>query len=190
VFSKNRERLLAGDVAQELVACVVEQARALTLLPGEQFTVDGTLIEAWDSHKSFQPKDESNKDGGNDSNANSRNDSNRSGGFRGHPRRNDTHRSFIDPEARCIASPRQESRLAFLGNVMMDHRHSIAVNTMLTEANGRAEREAALAMAKVLGHSPCGAEHLRPQQPHRPTNHSAQWLSAEPKESQARRTGL
>jgi transposase len=143
VFSKNRERLLAGEVAHEFFACVVEQARALKLLSDEHFTVDGTLIEAWASHKSFKPKDESNKDGGNDSNGN--------GDFRGQQRRNDTHQSTTDPEAKLYRkSNGQESRLAFLGHVMMDNRHGIAIDTMLTEANGRAEREAALAMAKHL----------------------------------------
>src|SRR5205085_9341542 len=88
VFSKNRERLLAGDVAHEFFACVVEQARALKLLSDEHFTVDGTLIEAWASHKSFQPKDGSGNDDGGE------------GGFRGQTRRNDTHQSTTDPEAK------------------------------------------------------------------------------------------
>jgi transposase len=136
VFSKNRERLLAGDVAQELFACVVEQARALKLLSEEHFTVDGTLIEAWASHKSFKPKG-----GGKDP----------GGDFRGQTRRNDTHRSTTDPEAKLYRkSNGQESKLAFLGHAMMDNRHGLVVDTRLTEANGRAEREAALAMAKHL----------------------------------------
>ena len=136
VFSKNRERLLAGDVAQELFACVVEQARALKLLSDEHFTVDGTLIEAWASHKSFKPKG-----GGKDP----------GGDFRGQTRRNDTHRSTTDPEAKLYRkSNGQESKLAFLGHAMMDNRHGLVVDTRLTEANGRAEREAALAMAKHL----------------------------------------
>lgn len=136
VFSKNRERLLAGDVAHELFACVVEQARALKLLSDEHFTVDGTLIEAWASHKSFKPK----KDGGDDSD-----------NFRGHTRRNDTHQSTTDPEARLYRKGHgQESRMAYLGHVMMDNRHGIAIDTLLTEASGRAEREAALAMAADL----------------------------------------
>jgi transposase len=140
VFSKNRERLLAGDVAQEFFACIVEQARALKLLSDEHFTVDGTLIEAWASHKSFKPKDGS---GGDDANG--------EGGFRGQKRRNDTHQSATDPEAKLYRkSNGQESKLAFLGHVMMDNRHGIAVDALLTEANGRAESEAALAMARQL----------------------------------------
>jgi transposase len=143
VFSKNRERLLAGDVAHELFACVVEQARELKLLSDEHFTVDGTLIEAWASHKSFKPKDKSNKDSGNDSN--------NSGDFRGQKRRNDTHQSTTDPEAKLYRkSNGQESKLAFLGHAMMDNRHGLVIDTRLTEANGRAEREAALAMAAHL----------------------------------------
>ena len=135
VFSKNRERLLAGDVAHELFACVVEQARALKLISEEHFTVDGTLIEAWASHKSFRPKD------GGDDNDN----------FRGHTRRNDTHQSTTDPEAKLYRKGGgQESRMAYLGHVMMDNRHGIAIDTLLTQANGRAEREAALAMAAHL----------------------------------------
>jgi transposase len=135
VFSKNRERLLAGDVAHELFACVVEQARALKLLSDEHFTVDGTLIAAWASHKSFRPKE-----GGDD------NDS-----FRGQTRRNDTHQSTTDPEAKLYRKGGgQESRMAYLGHVMMDNRHGIAIDTLLTQANGRAEREAALAMAAHL----------------------------------------
>jgi transposase len=136
VFSKNRERLLAGDVAHELFACVVEQARALKLLSDEHFTVDGTLIEAWASHKSIKPKD-----GGNDP----------GGDFRGQTRRNDTHQSTTDPEAKLYRKGHgQESQLAYLGHVMMDNRHGIAIDTLLTEANGRAERDAALAMAAHL----------------------------------------
>jgi transposase len=136
VFSKNRERLLAGDVAHELFACVVEQARALKLLSDEHFTVDGTLIEAWASHKSFKPKD-----GGDDEGTD----------FRGQKRRNDTHQSTTDPEAKLYRKGNgQESKLAFLGHAMMDNRHGLVVDTRLTEANGRAEREAALAMAAHL----------------------------------------
>jgi transposase len=138
VFSKNRERLLAGDVAQEFFACVVEQARALRLLSDEHFTVDGTLIEAWASQKSFRPKDGSD-DSGED-------------GFRGQKRRNDTHRSTTDPEAKLYRkSNGQEAKLSYLGHVLIDNRHGLAVDAALTEANGRAEREAALAMARRLG---------------------------------------
>jgi len=138
VFSKNRERLLAGDVAQEFFACVVEQARALRLLSDEHFTVDGTLIEAWASQKSFRPKDGSDDSG--------------EGRFRGQKRRNDTHRSTSDPEAKLYRkSNGQEAKLSYLGHILIDTRHGLAVDAALTEANGRAEREAALEMARSLG---------------------------------------
>ena len=140
VFSKNRERLLEGDVAQELFACVVEQARALRLLSDEHFTVDGTLIEAWASHKSFRPN-----------NGRADGDDKGEGGFRGQKRRNDTHQSTTDPQAKLYRkSNGQESRLAYLGHVLIDNRHGLAVDTELTEAHGRAERDAALVMAARL----------------------------------------
>jgi len=136
VFSKNRERLLAGDVAREFFACVVEQARALRLLSDDHFTVDGTLIEAWASQKSFRPKDGSDDD--------------TAGGFRGQKRR--THRSTTDPEAKLYRKGNgQEAKLSYLGHVLIDNRHGLAVDATLTEANGRAEREAALKMARRLG---------------------------------------
>lgn len=137
VFSKNRERLLAGDVADEFFACVVEQARTMRLLSDEHFTVDGTLIEAWASHKSFKPKDGSDDDG--------------EGGFRGSKRRNDTHHSKTDPDAKLYRkSNGQEAKLSYLGHVVIDNRHGLAVDATLTESNGRAEREAALEMAARL----------------------------------------
>jgi len=137
VFSKNRERLLAGDVAEEFFACVVEQARTMRLLSDEHFTVDGTLIEAWASHKSFRPKDGSDDDG--------------EGGFRGSKRCNDTHRSTTDPEAKLYRKSRgREAKLSYLGHVVIDNRHGLAVDATLTEANGRGEREAALEMAARL----------------------------------------
>ena len=137
VFSKNRERLLSGDVAAEFFGCVVEQARTMRLLSDEHFTVDGTRIEAWASHKSFRPKDGSDDDG--------------EGGFRGSKRRNDTHRSTTDPEAKLYRkSNGQEAKLSYLGHVVIDNRYGLAVDATLTEANGRAEREAALKMAARL----------------------------------------
>ena len=148
VFSKNRERLLAGDVAEEFFACVVEQARTMRLLSDEHFTVDGTLIEAWASHKSFKPKDGSDDDG--------------EGGFRGGKRRNDTHRSTTDPEAKLYRKSKgQEAKLSYLGHVVIDNRHGLAVDATLTAANGRAEREAALKMAARLpgeGRATLGAD--------------------------------
>lgn len=148
VFSKNRERLLAGEIAAEFFACVVDQARALKLLSGEHFTVDGTLIQAWASHKSFRPKDGSDEDG--------------EGGFRGKKRSNDTHRSTTDPESKLYRKGAgQEAKLAYLGHALIENRHGLAVDVELTEANGRAEREAGLEMAKRLrskGRTTLGAD--------------------------------
>ena len=137
VFSKNRERLLAGEIAAEFFACIVEQARALKLLSDEHFTVDGTLIQAWASHKSFRPKDGSDEDG--------------EGGFRGKKRSNETHSSTTDPESKLYRKGAgQEAKLAYLGHALIENRHGLAVDVVLTEANGRAEREAGLEMAKRL----------------------------------------
>lgn len=137
VFSKNRERLLAGEIAAEFFSCVVDQARALGLLSDEHFTVDGTLIQAWASHKSFRPKDGSDEDG--------------EGGFRGKKRSNETHSSTTDPESRLYRKGGgQEAKLAYLGHALIENRHGLAVDVELTEANGRAEREAGLEMAKRL----------------------------------------
>jgi transposase len=142
VFSKNRERLLAGEIAAEFFACIVEQARDLKLLSDEHFTVDGTLIQAWASHKSFRPKDGSDEDG--------------EGGFRGKKRSNETHSSTTDPESKLYRKGAgQEAKLAYLGHALIENRHGLAVDVELTEANGRAEREAGLEMAKRLRRRGC-----------------------------------
>src|SRR5690606_30628998 len=137
VFSKNRERLLDGEIARDFFACVVEQARALELLSDDHFTVDGTLIEAWASHKSFRPKDGSNDSG--------------EGGFRGKKRSNETHHSTTDPDSKLYRKSKgQEAKLAYLGHALIDNRHGLAVDTELTQANGFGEREAGLEMAGRL----------------------------------------
>lgn len=142
VYSKNRERLLDGDVAREFFQQVLGQAQALNLLSDEHFTVDGTLIEAWASQKSFRPKtggDGPPPEGGSNPEVN----------FRGGPRRNDTHASTTDPEARLYKKGKgREARLGYLGHVLMENRNGLAVDTHLTLATGTAEREAALAMVK------------------------------------------
>ena len=138
VFSKNRERLLEGDIANEFFAVVVEQARAMRLLSDEHFTVDGTLIEAWASHKSFQPKDNTDDTGG-------------GGNFHGKKRCNDTHESKTDPEARLFRKGRgKEAKLCYMGHVLTENRNGLVVDVELTSANGRAEREAGLTMASRL----------------------------------------
>jgi transposase len=130
-FSKNRDRLLSEEVARSFFARVREQAREY--ISDEHFTVDGTLIEAWASQKSFQKKE-----GG---------DSADGGNFHGHKRRNDTHASTTDPHAKLYRKGHgQEARLSYLGHVLMENRNGLIVDAMVTEADGTAEREAALLM--------------------------------------------
>jgi transposase len=145
VYSKNRERLLSSDVAGAFFRQVVAQARKLALLSDEHFTVDGTLIEAWASQKSFKPKA-----GGEV--APPAEGSNPALNFRGENRRNDTHQSTTDPEARLYKKAKgQEAKLSYLGHVLMENRHGLVVNTRLTLATGTAEREAAVAMVQRRG---------------------------------------
>ena len=130
VFSKNRDRLLNQEVAEEFFRRVLVQAKPY--LSDEHFTVDGTLIEAWASQKSFQKKD-----GGDD----------QPGQFRGEKRSNQTHESKTDPDARLYRKGGgQEAKLGYLGHVLMENRHGLIVDAMLTQADGAAEREAALLM--------------------------------------------
>ena len=139
VYSKNRERLLNEEIAASFFARVLERARPF--MSDEHFTVDGTLIEAWASQKSFRPKDGSGKPAG-------------AGGevdFKGEKRKNQTHESSTDPEARLWTKSRgSEAKLSYMGHVMMENRNGLLVETFLTEANGRAERDAALLMAEAL----------------------------------------
>lgn len=146
VFTKNRQRLLDGEIAQEFFNKVLSQARAKRLLSDEHFSVDGTLIEAWASQKSFRPKDgDGATGGGTDSGRNAETD------FHGHKRKNDTHESTSDPEARLYKkSTGAEAKLAFLGHVLMENRNGLVVKARLTEASGYAERDAALEMVADL----------------------------------------
>jgi len=139
VFTKNRERLIEGDIAAQFMAAVLNQARVKALLSDEHFSVDGTLIEAWASMKSFRPKD-----GSSEPPAPGRNGER---DFRGEKRSNETHASTTDPDARLYRKgPGQPAKLAYLGHVLMENRHALVVDTRLTLATGTAEREAALAM--------------------------------------------
>jgi transposase len=132
VFSKNRDRLLNEELAREFFALVLERAQAH--LSQEHFTVDGTLIEAWASHKSFQRKDGGTGDGGN---------------FRGQERKNDTHESRTDPDAKLYRkSNGSEAKLSYLGHVMVENRNGLIVEAMVTAADGKAEADAALLMAQ------------------------------------------
>jgi len=142
VFSKNRDRLLDGDVAQAFFAEVLELARAHQLLSDEHFTVDGTLLEAWAGQKSFQRKTEPPSgppvcDNASDGDVD----------FRGERRTNATHESTTDPEARLFKKAKgQEAKLAYLGHVLMENRNGLVVDTRVTQATGTGERDAAEAM--------------------------------------------
>ncbi len=143
-FSKNRERLIASDVAAAFFGCILKQAGAAGLLSDEHFTVDGTLIEAWASLKSFRPKE------GPPPSTGGRNPE---VDFRGERRTNASHVSTTDPEARLATkSPGQTAKLCYLGHVLMDNRHGLVAAPALTLATGTAEREAAMAMLDTWPH--------------------------------------
>jgi hypothetical protein len=144
VFSKNRERLMAGQVAKTFFDEILEQARSRRLLSEEHFTVDGTLIEAWAGQKSFRPKTEPEAEPPADP-------GNPTVDFHGEKRTNETHASTTDPEARLYKKGRgKEAKLAFLGHALMENRNGLVVDTRLTEATGTAERSAAVEMLEGL----------------------------------------
>lgn len=150
-FSKNRERLLAHQVTQVFFHRVVERARAAELMSTEHFTVDGTLIEAWASLKSFQPKSEPAlaQRSRNQRKARRRRHRrrNRSVNFRGQQRRNDTHQSATDPEARLMRKGNgKEARLSLSAHALMENRNGLLVDFRVAEASGLAERRVALEM--------------------------------------------
>jgi transposase len=139
VFSKNRERLLNEEIAEAFFQRVLGIAQPY--LSDEHFTVDGTLMEAWASHKSFRPKDEELRPG----------DGNREVNFHGKSRSNSTHQSTTDPEARLYKKSKgSEAKLSYLGHGLMENRNGLLVRTCVTRADGTAERDAALAMAKKM----------------------------------------
>lgn len=147
-FTANRERLLNHDIARQLFAAVVEQARGAGLVSAEHFSVDGTLIEAWASMKSFRAKDGSDAEpadvkGGRGRNAWTN--------FRGKTRKNDTHASTTDPEARLIRKGRgKEAKLSFMAHALMENRNGLLVDFRISEATGTAEREAAIDMLEAM----------------------------------------
>jgi transposase len=143
VFSKNQERFLDSDLAAAFFARILEQAAAAGLLSDEHFTVDGTLIEAWASLKSFRPKDTPPPEGGGGRNPEV--------DFHGEKRLNRTHASTTDPEARLFKKGKgKEAKLCFMGHVLMENRHGLVVSPRLTAATGTAEREAAEDMVGAL----------------------------------------
>lgn len=145
VFTKNRDRLLDGEVAEAFFNGVLEEARKRKLLSDEHFTVDGTLIEAWASLKSFQKKKgrPSNRDD---------DPGNPTVNFHGEKRKNDTHESTTDPESRLFTkSSGQTAKLSYMGHCLMENRNGLVVDARLTLATGTAERDAALEMLEELG---------------------------------------
>ena len=152
VFSKNRDRLLNQEVAQQFFATV--KAKAQGLMSDEHFTVDGTLIEAWASHKSFQRKDTTTSQG-----------RGAGGNFHGEKRTNDTHESKTDPEARLYKkSAGQEAKLSYLGHVLVENRNGLIAAAMTTQADGLAERDAALLLLQDLRKAARPAHHGRRRQ--------------------------
>lgn len=144
VFTKNRNRLLEGEVAREFLYEVVSQAQAKGLTSDEHFTVDGTLIEAWASLKSFQPKDRKQGPPSDDP-------GNPTVNFHGEKRSNDTHESTTDADARLARKGNgKEARLSYNGNLLTENRNGLIVGTELFQANGTAERDAALMMLERI----------------------------------------
>jgi transposase len=134
-FSKNRERLQRGDIFPKFMTRLLNHPAVKPLLSDEHFSVDGTLIEAWASQKSFRPKDGGDSEGTN---------------FHGQRRKNDTHASVTDPESRLYRKAAgREAKLCYMGHVTMDNRHGLAVAGVVTQANGTAERQASEAMLKA-----------------------------------------
>jgi len=143
-FTKNRDRLLEAAVAKEFLAQVVEQARVAGLISDEHFTVDGTLLEAWASLKSFQPKDKQDGPPPDDT-------GNPTVDFHGQKRSNDTHESKTDPDALLARKGKgKEAKLSYNGDLLIENRNGLIVNAELLQANGRAERDAALVMLEQL----------------------------------------
>lgn len=134
-FTKNRDRLQEGDVFESFMTRLLNLPEVKPLLSDEHFSVDGTLVEAWASHKSFRPKDGGGGDGVN---------------FHGQKRKNDTHESVTDPESRLYRKAQgREAKLCYMGHAMMENRNGLAVAGRVTQANGTAERRASEAMLKA-----------------------------------------
>jgi transposase len=149
VFSKNRDRLLEGDIATKFLAVVLAQPNVKKLLSSDHFSVDGTLIEAWASMKSVKPKDGSGEPPGQGGGRNPEAD------FHGQKRSNDTHASTTDPDARLYRKGKgKETKLCFIGHGLMENRHGLLVDACLTRADGHAERVAALHMIEPRADRP------------------------------------
>lgn len=135
VFTVNRERLQRGEIFEKFMAKLLEHEQVRPLLSDEHFSVDGTLIEAWASHKSFRPKDGSDEGDGSD--------------FHGQKRKNETHASTTDSDARLYRKAAgREARLSYMGHALMENRNGLAVTGMVTQASGTAERRSSEKMLK------------------------------------------
>src|ERR1700757_4897537 len=147
VFCKNRDRLLDGDIAAKFFVTVLNLPQVRQLLCSEHFSVDGTLIEAWASMKSFVPKDGSDPPAGKGQDGSGRRNAERN--FHGEKRKNDTHSSTTDPDARLFRKGAgKEAKLCHMGHLMTENRNGLIVDARVTEANGTAERKTALDMIK------------------------------------------
>jgi transposase len=145
-FSKNRDRLLESDIAGAFFDAVRRQADEAGLLSDEHFTVDGTLLEAWASLKSFRRKDAGPMPPPDDP-------GNPTVNFHGESRRNDTHQSTTDPGAQLARKgPGKEAKLSYAGHVLLDNRHGLVANVCVTPATGTAEREAAVLLLGAVAH--------------------------------------
>ena len=142
-FTKNRDRLLEGDIARAFFEDVVAQARGRRLLSAEHFTIDGTLLEAWAGQKSFKRKDQPSEppdDPGNPT-----------VNFHGERRSNQTHQSTTDPDSRLFKKAKgHEAKLAYLGEVLMENRHGLVVDACVVPATGTGERDAATSLIAGL----------------------------------------
>jgi transposase len=148
-FSKNRDRLLDGEIAAKFLTAVLAQPRVRGLLSSEHFSVDGTLVEAWASMKSVKPRDP--PEGGSPTGGGR----NAVADFRGQKRSNETHRSTTDPDARLYRKgPGMEAKLCFIGHGLMENRSGLIVDARLTRVSGHAERLAALAMIEPWADRP------------------------------------
>jgi transposase-like protein DUF772 len=159
-FSKNRDRLLNGEIAAKFLAAVLAQPKVRRLISSDHFSVDGTLIEAWASMKSFRPKDAG------DDGPSSSGGRNVEADFKGQKRSNETHQSTTDPEARLYRKgPGMEARLCFIGHTLMENRSGLIVDARVTLADGHAERVAALSMIEPRGPALSRSAPTRPTTP-------------------------
>ena len=143
-FTKNRDRLLAGDIARQFFDAVLTQARARRVLSDEHFTVDGTLLEAWAGQKSFTRRDGTSPGPSDDDPGNP------TVNFHGERRSNTTHQSTTDPDSRLAKKgPGREAKLAYVGEVLMENRHGLVVDACVVTASGTAERDAATALLQA-----------------------------------------